>query len=50
MAEEETPGAPPVVAVIGGSGIYDIEGLEGAEWRTVKSSFGEPSSFVTVRR
>ena len=23
------------IAVIGGSGIYDIEGLEGAQWTTV---------------
>ncbi|HJO49453.1 MAG TPA: S-methyl-5'-thioadenosine phosphorylase, partial [Sulfitobacter pontiacus] len=25
------------IAVIGGSGIYDINGLEGAEWLTVES-------------
>ena len=24
-----------VIGVIGGSGVYDIEGLEGAEWRAV---------------
>jgi len=43
MAEVDTPGTPPVIGVIGGSGIYDIDGLSGAQWRTVKSSFGEPS-------
>ncbi len=34
---------PPVVGVIGGSGLYDIPGLTGTEWRQVKSPFGEPS-------
>ncbi len=40
MAE---PGTPPVIGIIGGSGIYEIEGLQNAEWRRVASSFGEPS-------
>ena len=40
MAE---PGTPPVIGIIGGSGIYEIEGLQSAEWRRLKSSFGEPS-------
>ena len=33
----------PVIGVIGGSGIYDIDGLENARWERVASSFGEPS-------
>jgi 5'-methylthioadenosine phosphorylase len=37
------PGTPPVIGVIGGSGVYDIEGLEKAEWITVDSPFGRPS-------
>ena len=37
------PGTPPVIGVIGGSGVYDIEGLEKAEWITVESPFGQPS-------
>ena len=37
------PGTPPVIGVIGGSGVYDIEGLEKAEWITVESPFGAPS-------
>ncbi len=37
------PGTPPVLGVIGGSGIYDIAGLENTEWRRVESPFGEPS-------
>ena len=32
-----------VVGVIGGSGVYQIDGLENTRWETVPSSFGEPS-------
>jgi 5'-methylthioadenosine phosphorylase len=43
----ETPagptGHPPVVGVIGGSGVYGIESLEDAQWRRVESPFGAPS-------
>ena len=34
------------IAVIGGSGIYDINGLEGAEWLTVESPWGPPSDAI----
>lgn len=37
------PGTPPVIGVIGGSGIYEIDGLENTEWKKVDSAFGEPS-------
>ena len=37
------PASPPVIGVIGGSGIYEIDGLENTEWRSVESSFGAPS-------
>lgn len=40
------PGLPPVVGVVGGSGVYDIDGLAGAEWRRVESPFGEPSDEI----
>jgi len=40
MAE---PGTPPVIGVIGGSGIYEIEGLRQAEWRRIESPYGAPS-------
>lgn len=40
MSEQETP---PVVGVIGGSGVYDIEGLANARWVTVETPFGAPS-------
>ena len=32
-----------VLGVIGGSGIYEIPGLENARWQSVKSPWGEPS-------
>ncbi len=32
-----------VIGVIGGSGIYDIEGLSNTRWEEVSSPFGEPS-------
>lgn len=36
----------PVIGVIGGSGVYEIEGLSNTRWETVKSPFGEPSDQV----
>jgi 5'-methylthioadenosine phosphorylase len=32
-----------VLGIIGGSGVYDISGLENARWRRVESPWGEPS-------
>ena len=37
------PGTPPIIGVIGGSGLYDIDGLEKVEWRAVGSPYGTPS-------
>ncbi|WP_420566659.1 S-methyl-5'-thioadenosine phosphorylase [Thalassovita sp.] len=34
------------IGVIGGSGIYEIEGLEGAEWVTVETPWGDPSDHI----
>jgi len=33
----------PVVGIIGGSGLYDIAGLEEKRWRRVETPWGEPS-------
>ena len=33
----------PVLGIIGGSGLYEIDGLKNKEWKKVQSSFGEPS-------
>ncbi|MDQ2092067.1 S-methyl-5'-thioadenosine phosphorylase [Marimonas arenosa] len=35
-----------MIAVIGGSGIYDIDGLDGAEWVKVDTPWGEPSDEI----
>ena len=35
-----TAAVEPVIGVIGGSGVYAIDGLTGAEWRQVDSPFG----------
>lgn len=36
-------GTPPMLGIIGGSGLYDIEGLENITWRSVETPFGQPS-------
>jgi len=41
---------PPVVGIIGGSGLYDIEGLEDTQWIGVTSPFGVPSDDLLVGR
>ena len=33
----------PVIGIIGGSGLYDIEGLERAAWRRIPTPWGDPS-------
>ncbi|MGO1118742.1 S-methyl-5'-thioadenosine phosphorylase [Rhodovibrionaceae bacterium A322] len=33
----------PVIGVIGGSGVYDIEGLTDTRWQAVETPFGRPS-------
>lgn len=41
----ETP-TDTMIAVIGGSGIYDIDGLQDATWQSVDSPFGTPSDDI----
>ncbi len=36
----------PVIGVIGGSGVYEIDGLKNTEWRQGQSSFGTPSDAI----
>ncbi|MEX0583569.1 MAG: S-methyl-5'-thioadenosine phosphorylase [Sneathiella sp.] len=33
----------PVIGVIGGSGVYELDGLVDTRWETVESPFGQPS-------
>lgn len=38
-----TSAAKPVLGVLGGSGVYELDGLEAPRWERVESPFGEPS-------
>ena len=40
----------PIIGVIGGSGVYDIAGLEGAMWLKVETPFGDPSDELLFGR
>ena len=37
-----------VLGVIGGSGLYDIEGLENPRWERIQTPFGEPSDAFLI--
>ena len=49
-ASEGAPGTPPVIGIIGGSGVYEIDGLEDAQWLAVASPWGRPSDELLVGR
>ena len=38
------------IGIIGGSGLYAIDGLQDQEWRTVESSWGQPSDQILFGR
>jgi 5'-methylthioadenosine phosphorylase len=38
------------IGIIGGSGLYAIDGLEGAEWRTIDTPWGPPSDQLLFGR
>jgi 5'-methylthioadenosine phosphorylase len=40
----------PVIGILGGSGLYEIEGLTDIEWRHVASPFGTPSDALCFGR
>ena len=40
----------PMIGIIGGSGIYEIDGLEDAAWRAVETPWGAPSDELLVGR
>lgn len=40
----------PVIGIIGGSGLYDIDGLEDKAWRHVPTPWGEPSDALLFGR
>ena len=41
-------GDRPVIGILGGSGVYDLEGLEDARWEKAESPFGEPSDSLLM--
>ena len=52
MPVDPSPEGPvrPVIGLIGGSGLYDIEGLEAREWREVDTEWGRPSDALLFGR
>lgn len=42
--------AEPVIGIIGGSGVYQIEGLEEARWQAVETPWGAPSDQILTGR
>jgi len=36
----------PKLGIIGGSGLYEIEGLENLKWKTTKTPWGNPSDQI----
>ena len=40
----------PVIGIIGGSGLYDIDGLEDKSWRRIETPWGDPSDELLFGR
>jgi 5'-methylthioadenosine phosphorylase len=45
-----SPVIQPVIGIIGGSGLYDIDGLEDQSWRQVDTPWGSPSDRLLFGR
>jgi len=41
--DKRAAGTPPMIGVIGGSGVYQIDGLKNVRWQRVASPYGVPS-------
>jgi 5'-methylthioadenosine phosphorylase len=48
--QKENGMADTVIGVIGGSGVYGIDGLEGARWERVATPWGDPSDEILTGR
>ena len=46
MTPTSDPNTPPVLAIIGGSGLYDLPGLTDTRWQEVDTPWGRPSDAV----
>jgi 5'-methylthioadenosine phosphorylase len=42
--------AETMIGVIGGSGVYEIDGLEDAQWRAIETPWGDPSDELLTGR
>jgi len=42
------PGTPPVIGLIGGSGLYKIPGMQDAQWTPVATPWGKPSDDLLI--
>lgn len=40
----------PAIGIIGGSGLYELDGLAGVRWRRVRTPFGDPSDALCEGR
>ena len=47
---DSPPTIEPVIGIIGGSGLYDIDGLEEKTWKRVATPWGEPSDELLFGR
>ena len=36
------------IGIIGGTGLYDLDGFENAQWVKIESNFGEPSDELLI--
>jgi 5'-methylthioadenosine phosphorylase len=50
MSADPAPAVEPVIGIIGGSGLYDIDGLEDKTWRQVATPWGMPSDALLFGR
>jgi len=50
MTEPIEPAIGPVIGIVGGSGLYDIDGLEEKLWRAVETPWGAPSDALLFGR
>ena len=47
---DSPPTIEPVIGIIGGSGLYDIDGLEEKAWKRVETPWGDPSDELLFGR
>ncbi len=48
MTETQTETVTPVIGILGGSGLYNIEGLEDTAWEKIGTPWGDPSDALLI--